>query len=391
MELKQIADLLNTIKMPNSLGEVTTIADDLSNVDEGIDLSNLTDDTVKDYNGKFAVGVVNIFRNEADFSEETFGLYHNEMEYGGLLQVTRNRGRLKAHSTPILTLESINDNPNAPDYTDGHYYGPGLDVKVYDKDVADELRYSIPNEMFKQSFTGPEDVMKLVAMIQKNYTNTMASMLKELARSILITLIKDCSATRRIHLLTQFNTINGYQEGDDGYVTISNYRRNIQFRLFAQEVQQGIMDYMTDYNKKYNDGSVEIFANKSDIRTIVLSDFARQMEFTQGLVYNPDKTAPGNFTKINYWQNASTDLFPTISATSVHDQVVIDNGEGVDDTVINHVVSLTLDKFTAGITNKLLKSRAKYVEEGDFTTIFTAIVKKYWVDNRDMAVICTLD
>ena len=391
MELKQIADLLNNIKMPNSLGEVTTIADDLSNVDEGIDISNLSDDDIKDYSGQFAVGVINIFRNEENYDEDAFGLYHNEIEYGGVLQVTRNRGRLKAHNTPILTLESVNDDPNAPDYTDAHYYGPGVDVKVFTKDVADELRFSIPNEMFKQSFTGPEDVMKLVAMIRQNYTNTMASMLKELARSIFIALIKDCSASRTIHLFTQFNAINGLQEGDDGYVTLANYRSNIKFRLFAQEVFQGIQDNMTDYNKKYNDGTVEIFGKKADLRTIVLADFARQMEFTQGLVYNPDKTDVGPITKINYWQNASTDLFPTISATSVHDQVKIDNGEGVDPTVINHVVGLVMDKYTAGITNKIVKARAKYVPEGDFTTQLVAICKKYWIDNRDMAVVIALD
>lgn len=391
MELKQIADVLNTIKMPNSLGEVTTIADDLSNVDEGIDLSNLTDEAIKDYNGQFAVGVINIFRNEADFTEDSFGLYHDEIEYGGLLQVTRNRGRLKAHNTPILTLESVNDDPNAPDYNDSRYYGPGVDVKCYTKDVADELRYSVPNEMFKQSFTGAEDVQKLVALITHNYSNTMASMMKELARGVLLKVIGDCSASRRVHLITQYNDINGLQEGNDGYVTLANYRSNIQFRLYAQEVLQGIQDNMLDYNKKYNDGTVEIFSRKEDIRTIVLSDFARQMKFTQGLVYNPDMTDVGEITKINFWQNASTDLFPSISATSVHDQIKIDNGEGEDPTVIDHCVALVMDKFTAGITNKILKNRSKYVPEGDFTTVFSAIVKKYWYDSRDVACIITLD
>lgn len=391
MELKQIADLLNEIKMPNSLGEVTTIADDLSNVDEGIDISNLSDNDVKDYAGKFAVGVVNIFRYNGGFEEDSFGLYHDEIEYGGLVQVARNRGRLKAYDTPLLTLQSIVDDPNAPDYTDGHYYGSNTDVKCFTKDVADELRYSIPNEMFKQSFRTPEDVMKLVALIRENYNDTLASMLKELARSIFVALIKDCSASRRIHLITQFNTINGLTSSDPDFVTLANYRNNIQFRLYAQEVLQGIQDNMLDYNKKYNDGTVEIYGKKADLRTIVLADFARQMEFTQGLVYNPDKTSVGEITKINYWQNSSTDLSPSISANSVHDQVVIDNGTGQDATTINHVVALVMDKYVAGITNKIEKSRAKYIPEGDFSTVFTAIVKKYWIDTRDMAVIVTLD
>lgn len=390
MTLQQIATLINTIKFPNSLGEDVTIADDLSNIDEGVDLSHLSDDDVKDYAKEFVVGVVNVFRNNGGYKAETFGLFHDEIEYGGILQVVRGRGRYKAYTTPILSLESVVDDASAPDYTDGHYYGIGADTKIYTKDVIDEIRYSIPNSMFKQSFRTPEDVQKLVSLIESQYNDTIASQVKELARSILIALINDCSSSRRIHLFTLFNTINGLTDSDADYVTLANYRSNIKFRLFAQETLQRIQNQMLDYNKKYNDGSIEIYGQKEDLRTIVLEDFATTMKFTQGNVYNPEYTTPGEMYQINYWQNASEDLIPCISATSVHDQVVIDGGDAAD-TTINHVVGIVLDKYVAGITNRLEKTRAKYVPEGDFTTMFHAIMKRYWIDNRDMAVIFTLD
>lgn len=391
MELIQIANVLNTVKIPNALGETVTIADDLSNVDEGISVENMDEDTCKDYLKKLAVGVINFVVMNGDYPEETFGLYHNEIEYGGILQVVRSRGRLTSYSTPILTLESVTEDPNAPDYTDGHYYGTGIDSKIYTKDVADEVRYSVPVEMFKQSFTSAAEVQKLFALIEENAINSIRSFNKELARSILLKIIGACSAARTIHLFTLFNTVNGLTAQDEDYVTLANYRSNHKFKLFAQQVMKRIQNQMLDYNKKYNDGTIEIFAKKKDLRTIVLEDFYTDIEFEQSMIFHNELTSVGEVSLINFWQNASTDLMPCISANSVHDQVVIANGEGEEDTTLNHIVGIVMDKYVAGITNKIDKVRAKYVPEGDFNTMFHAILKKFWVDTRDMAVVIALD
>ena len=123
MELKQIATILNTVKIPNALGETVTIADDLSNVDEGIDVSNMDGDTCKDYLKQLAVGVVTTITRVTEYPEETFGLYQDEIAYGGVLQVVKARGRLKAYDCPILTLQNYDASSSNPDYTDGHYYG----------------------------------------------------------------------------------------------------------------------------------------------------------------------------------------------------------------------------------------------------------------------------
>lgn len=390
MELKQIASILNTVKIPNALGEVVTIADDLSNVGEGISVENMDEDTCKNYLKDLAVGTINFMVRTGEYPEETFGLYHNEIEYGGVLQVTRTRGRLKSYDSPILTLQSVTEDDNAPDYTDGHYYGTGFDSKLYTKDVIDEIRYSIPVEMFKQSFTSASEVQKLFALIEENAANTIRSFNKELARSILLKLIGTCSSARRIKLFTLFNTVNGLQQGDDDYVTLANYRSNHKFKLFGQQVLKRIQNQMLDYNKKYNDGTVEIFGKKSDLRTILLEDFYTDIEFEQSMIFHNELTSVGQVYTINFWQNASTDLMPCISEGSVHDQVKI-AVENDDPIVIDHVIGLVMDKYVAGITNKVDKVRAKYVPEGDFNTMFHAILKKYWVDTRDMAVIFTLD
>lgn len=390
MELKQIASILNTVKLPNQLGESVTIADDLSNVDVGIDISDVDDNTCLDYQRKLAVGVINFVVMNGEYPEETFGLYHNEIEYGGVLQVSRCRGRLTSYNSPILSLESVTENLSAPDYNDSHYYSTGIDTKLYTEDVISEIRYSIPVEMFKQSFTNATDVQKLFALIEENAINTLKSFNKELARSILLRIIGNCTSERKIPIFTLYNTVNGLTDSDDGYVTLTNYRSNHKFKLFAQQVLKRIQNQMLDYNKKYNDGTVEVFARKSDIRTIILEDFYTDIEFEQSGIFHNELTSIGEVYPINFWQNASTDLMPCIKSGSVHDQIVIDGGDEAD-TTINHCVALITDKYTGGITNKVDKVRAKYVPEGDFNTMFHAICRKYWCDDRSMSVIITLE
>ncbi len=391
MELKQIATILNTVKIPNALGETVTIADDLSNVDEGIDVSNMDGDTCKDYLKQLAVGVVTTITRVAEYPEETFGLYHDEVEYGGVLQVVKARGRLKAYDCPILTLANYDASSSNPDYTDGHYYGgPGLDSKLFAKDVIDEIRYSIPVEMFKQSFTGPQDVRKLFALIEANAKNTLRSMNKELARSILLKIIASAYGdSREVKLFTLYNTVNGYASTDPGYVSLSNYRKDHKFKLFAQQVFIRLKDQMLDYNKKYNDGTVEVFCNKDELRTIILEDFYTDILFTQSGIFHNELTDVGEVYKVNFWQNASKDLLPCIASGSVHDQVVVDGGESAD-TTINHVVAIIGSKFMGGITNRVDKARAKYIPEGDFNTIFHGVMKKYFIDSREESIIVTL-
>lgn len=390
MELTQVASLLNEIKIPNQLGASTTIADDLSNVDAGVAIADMDEYALQDFQRKFVVGVINHVVMEGEYPEETFGLYHNEQEFGGVLQVTRSRGRLSAQSSPILSLESVYDDASAPDYTDGHFYGITPDNKLYTKSVIDEIRFSIPSEMWKQSFTSANEVAKLVALVEETAKNTLRSFNKELARSILCSLIGSCSTARRIHALTLYNTVNGFTDSDDGYVTISNYKQNHNFKLFCQQILKRIQNQMLDYSKKYNDGTIEVFGRKSDLRTIVLEEFMTMIDFEQSGIFHNELTSVGEVFTINFWQNASTDLLPCIKSGSVHDQVVIDGGDD-EDVTIDHVVGIVMDRYTAGITNVLNKTRSQYNAPGDFNTYFSAVAKKYWVDNRDMAVIITLD
>lgn len=388
MTLSQIRTLLNTTMVPNLLGEETTLSEDLSNVVTlGKAVASLSSDDLKDYMKEFAVGVITNYMDTKKYNRETFGLFVDAIEYGGAVQRVKAR-LMKAYDTPILSLENANG-LNPTDYNDGKYYGAEFSSKVYTDDVAFMTIYSIPMEMFKKSFMSANDVRKLVALIETTADNTLTVELNALAKSVLRKLALSCNSTRKINLITKYNADFGFTSGDVGFVTLANWKNDTNFKLWCESLVIQLKKRITEMNVVTNDGTIETFTPESDIRMCLLSEFATNLDFAQSSVYHNELTSIGdNYFTTNYWQNSSTDLVPTISATSTHDEIVETVGE--DDVTISHMVSIIYSRESCGITTKLDKVTSDYIAKGDFTTFYHHMANQYWVDTRETAIILCL-
>lgn len=406
MLMTQIATLLNQTIVPNLFGEgesggsAITITEDLRNVvDIGTALANLSGDDLKNYMKDLAVGVFDTFVDTRAYKDETYDLFISEIEYGGALQRVKAK-LLSASDSNMLTLASANDpvnGANAPDYTDGKYYGTNWDSKIYTKDVAFKVKYSISEEMFKKSFTSPAGVRKLIALIEANVDNTIRLELNGLARGILRKLILSAyTGNRVIPLITTYNTKRNLTSSDPGYITISNWEESTSFKLWVQTLILELRKYITDYNEKYNDGTVPTFTPEEDARLVLLTEFSAQLDVALGSVYHKELVeGTGVYRTVNFWQNSTPDLLPTIASGSLHDQVVErvkDAGAGVtgDVVTVDHVVGLIYDRYSAFLTTKYDGVSTKYVPEEMFTTFFHHIVKSCAIDERNTAVILTL-
>lgn len=384
----KIAALLNDTLVPNLLGEDETIAEDLSNVvDLGTKIANLSADDLKDTSKKFALGVVKNYVDTRSFARETYGLFMDAIEYGGAVQRIKAR-LLKSYDTPILSLQDYNADSTAPDYNDGHYYGTDFDAKIYNKSVSFVLPYSIPVEMFKKSFMSADGVRKLVALIESRVENTLSVELNALAKGVLRKLALSCNASRKINLITLYNTNFGFTSQSPEFVTLSNWKNDTNFKLWCEEIIIQLKKHITDYNTKYNDGTIETFCPEADTRVVLLSEFGTSLDFAQSSVYHKELTDVGQYSTINYWQNSSEALIPQISSTSTHDEIVEVVGDA--STTISHVVGLVFDKYSAAITNRLNKTTTDYIAKGDFNQYFHHIANDYTVDTRDSAILLCL-
>lgn len=381
MNYANAASILNNTIVPNVLGQDTTIAEDLSNINDlGTALSAMDGDTLKNYMKDFAVGVSKNFMDNRKFKEETYGMFIDSARFGGA--VARVKARLlKAYDTPILTLEDYNADSSAPDYNDGHFYGTGLDQKLYTKDHGFMVPFSRSMEMWARYFTSADGVMELISLIEDNAENTLTIELNGLARSLLRTLIVSAHNTREIKLISAYNTEFNLQSGDADYVTLSNWKNQINFKLWCEETIENLRKYITDVNMKYNDGSVTTFTPEADTRVTLLTEFDSALKYALSNVYHESMAnGVGEHYTVNFWQNQGDQINPKIKSGSLHDQIK------ESDLTINHVVGVIYDRLSCGITDKLEKTTTAYIPKGDFITNFHHVVKSHWVDTRNTAI-----
>ena len=375
MQLTQIATLLNNTLVPNYLGTETTIAEDLSNVVElGTAIADLTGDEVKNFAGDFIVGVARNVMDTRKYRAETYGLMNDAREYGGVIQRVKAK-LLSTSDSPIWTLES------GQDYFDGTYYGIETDVKIYSKDTAFQIKNSIPTEMYKQYFTSADGVREFVAMIESTVDNTLTANLNALAKTTLQQLIATIDSSRSISLLSLYNDRAGLTGGDA--LTADEALHNAPFLRWAAEQIVRLRDMTQDLNEKYNDGTVPTFTPGEDLRVTLLSEFARALEFNmESDTFHKDLVSVGEYSTINFWQNASCALLPSLGVTA---EVKTQIGEAEPVTVSN-VVGLIYDRYTAGVTARLDKITAQYIANGDYTTYFHHVANSRFIDTRNTAI-----
>ena len=375
MQLTQIANLLNNTLVPNYLGTETTIAEDLSNVVElGTAIADLTGDEVKNFAGDFIVGVARNVMDTRKYRAETYGLMNDAREYGGVIQRVKAK-LLSTSDSPIWTLES------GQDYFDGTYYGIETDVKIYSKDTAFQIKNSIPTEMYKQYFTSADGVREFVAMIEATVDNTLTANLNSLAKTTLQQLIATVDSSRSISLLSLYNDRAGLTGGDA--LTADEALHNAPFLRWAAEQIIRLRDMTQDLNEKYNDGTVPTFTPAEDLRVIMLSEFARALEFNmESDTFHRDLVSVGEYSTINFWQNASDALLPSLGVTA---EVKTQIGDAEPVTVSN-VVALIMDRTTCGVTARLDKICAQYVSNGDYTTYFHHVANSRFIDTRNTAI-----
>ena len=381
MKLTQVATLLNETIVPNLLGEGTTISADLSNiVDLGTALEDITAEDMQDFAKDLVVGVArNLFDSRA-YRSETYGLMNDAREFGGVVQ----RVKVKLYSavdSPIWTLQ------NGTDYFDGTYYGADIDSKIYTKDTIFQVKNSIPVEKFKQSFTSADGVMSLIATIEQQVDNTITMELNGLAKTTLQQMIATSVANGQvIHLLTEYNTL-AELTGDDA-LTVDTCLYNAPFLRWCAMTIVRLRDLTQDMNKKYNDGTIETFTPADDLRVTLLSEFARSIEFNmEADTFHNDIVSVGEYNVINFWQNSSNSMLPSLGVTA---EVKTNVGEASPVTV-SGVVGTIFDRYTAGLTARLDKITAQYIANGDYTTYFHHIANSRFIDTRNTGIVLCLD
>jgi hypothetical protein len=123
-----------------------------------------------------------------------------------------------------------------------------------------------------------------------------------------------------------------------------------------------------------------------------LSEFARAIEFNmEADTFHNDLVSVGEYSTINFWQNSSKELLPSLGVTAqVKAHYGEDSGSQVDPVSIQNVVGVIYDRYTAGLTARLDKITANYIAPGDYTNYFHHVANSRFIDTRNTGIILKL-
>lgn len=381
MTLKQIATLLNDTIVPNVLGEnAEPIAEDLSNiVDLGTSIEKIDADTVKDYAKKFVAGVAKTYFDTREYRKVTPDIFIDAQEYGGVIQRVKSR-LLKARDAVTMSLK------NGQSYDNHVYNGIETSNKIYEKDTIFEVWYSIPDNMFKKSFTSADGVMGLVALIETTVEKTINNELHALSMRVLNALALSANGTRVVNLRSMYNNLTG------GDLDVNDCLTNYEFLQWSAGVIERLRAYVQDMNLKYNDGEAETFTKEEDLRVTMLKEFDTALTNKMlSSTFHDNLIKIGKYNTVNAWQTTGTELLPSISTTGKIVASLSPITEGNSADTLENVVGLIYDRYSCGITLTPIPVRADYNGRGGFTTYYNDQMARYFIDSRETAIVLTLN
>lgn len=252
-----------------------------------------------------------------DYRNKLGDMVINDFEYGAILQKIKVV-MPKAESDDMYNL------------TDGqaidHYIvsKPVVDQKLFVTRTPYQFHITIQRETLKEAFLSESAMGSFIGVVFGEVRNAIECSLENLARVTLATAIAECDNTTRVFdLVTMFNTVYGSS------YTAADFVATPQCMQFAMKVINNVIDSMQDMSVLYNDGSLETFTPKEDLRCKMLSLFKRSLETTvEFAAFHDQFVRPDiDVTTINYWQSAQPGSQGSVDIVRPSDstEVKIDN------------------------------------------------------------------
>lgn len=248
-----------------------------------------------------------------DYRNKLGNMVINDFEYGAILQ------KIKVVMPKAEEDESY-------DLTDGqtvdHYKiaKPVVDQKLFVTRTPYQFKITIQDEHLKEAFLSESAMGSFIGVIFGEVRNAIEVSLENLSRVTLATAIAECAGTSRmIDLVSEYNGLYNPSPALDE-VTAQN---DPDFMRYAMYRINTVIDGIQDMSTLYNDGSLETFTPREDIRVKVISSFMRKLEtVVEYAAFHDQFVRPdADIVRINYWQSAQDPMDIKITRPSDGDSI----------------------------------------------------------------------
>ena len=254
----------------------------------------------------------------------------NDFEYGAILQ------KIKVEMPDAEADESygLTDGSSVDMYKVAK---PSVKQKLFVTRTPYQYKVTIQTKNLKEAFLSAEAMGAFISAVYGEVRNAIEVGLENLARVTLATAIAETSGTGRlINLKTAYTAAGGTAPA-----TLAEALRTENFLRFAIQTINNYIDAFQDMSAAYNDGTVETFTNRDNLRLRVLSSFQRALETqVEYAAFHEQFVRPDAdyLTRLTFWQGQQTP-----------EKVMIKRPSDATNTTVNGVLALLHDRDAMGV------------------------------------------
>lgn len=251
----------------------------------------------------------------------------DDMEYGAIVQ------KIKIKMPDALQDPSYDlvDGQSVDPWT---IYKPDAVQKLFVTRTPYMFAQTISRATLKEAFTSAESMGAFISAVMGEMRNAVEVALEGLGRVAIANMIAEASGGQIIDLVTEYNAAASTS------LTSATALLDSAFLAYAIRRINETFDMMQSMTGLFNDGSVERFTPREDLRVKLLSPFVRAAEtvvqyaaFNEELI-RVDKT----YEKIPFWQSAQTPASILIERAS----------DGVS-TGVDNIIAVVHDRDALGL------------------------------------------
>lgn len=254
----------------------------------------------------------------------------DDFEYGAILQ------KIKVHM-PEAVADPAFDLIDGQSIDPWTVYKPDVEQKLFVTRTPYMFAITISDHSLKEAFTSAEAMGGFVSAVMGEMRNAVEVALENLGRVTFNNMIAEASGTSRvIDLVSEYNS----NSGSGQTLTAKTAMFDPAFLAYAIRRINETFDMMQSMTSLFNDGSVERFTPREDVRVKMLSAFVRAAQtvvqysaFHEELV-SVDKT----FEIVPFWQAAQTPS--AINVERASDSAA---------TSVNNIIAIAHDRDALGI------------------------------------------
>ena len=373
MRVEQIYDLLNQ-STGEILGEDIVIQEDLSNiVDIGKEIIN--SDNVDNYVKKLVNRIGKTVFTNRKYTGNVPSILMDSWEFGSILQ------KVSAELPDAEENESW-DLEHGREYKTDIFYQPTVSAKFYNSKVTFEIPLSFTEKQIKESFSSAGEMNGFLTMLTTAVDNAMTVRMNNLIMKTINNMtaetLADGNGNRAVNLAKGFNNENG--------LTLETAFTNEDFIKHVAYQIQIFRDRLTNISTLFNIGGKDRFTPKSDLRTVLLSEFATSSKvYLQSGVINKDETEISDFESVPFWQGSGTE-YTVQDTTKIN--VKTSSGELVDQSGI---IGVMFDRESVGVSNVDERVTTNYNPKAEFYTNYYKFDAGYYNDLNENFVVFYVD